>query len=295
MRKICRYASRATALFLLATTATSTHVEVTTKDIGSVGAIATPPATCPSRSINYITHGLPQQCLTTSWAGKPSGQQTSAHDVKQTADASVHDSHGSKVETIVADTTTTRSVQMLPSTQPTLVRALVDTESQDLGFIDSTSPTTKEPTKEPTEGVQTIPETETDSPLDNANFLSFEEWKKQNLAKAGQSAENWGVRAGDGAHEPRRRPGGINNALDSLGEDIEIEIDLVALLILPPQCPRSLQAKPPQKTTTPLKQRVTSRGKHQRSFQVAAEGAKMLGRRAWSAQITLPSIALLQC
>ena len=241
MRKICRYASRATALFLLATTATSTHVEVTTKDIGSIGATATPPATCPSRSINYITHSLPQQCLTTSWAGKPSVQQTSAHDVKQTADASVHDSHGSKDETIVADTTTKESVQILPSTQPTLVRAPVDTESQDLGFSGSTSPTAKEPT----EGVQTIPETETDSPLDNANFLSFEEWKKQNLAKAGQSAENWGVRAGDGGHEPRRRPGGINNALDSLGEDIEIEIDFSGFV----NPATSMPTVPPGKTT----------------------------------------------
>ena len=148
-------------------------------------------------------------------------QQTSAHDAKQTADASVQDSHGSKDETIVADTTTRENVQILPSTQPTLLHAPVGIESQDPGSSGPTSPTVNEPTA----GLQTTPETETDSPLDNANFLSFEEWKKQNLAKAGQSAENWGARAGDSGHEPRRRPGGINNALDSLGEDIEIEID----------------------------------------------------------------------
>ena len=67
-------------------------------------------------------------------------------------------------------------------------------------------------------------EAESDSPLDNSNFLSFEEWKRQNLAKAGQSAEHLGARAG-GDVEQRRRSGGINNALDSLGEDSEIEID----------------------------------------------------------------------
>ncbi|KAL2852922.1 hypothetical protein BJY01DRAFT_232417 [Aspergillus pseudoustus] len=69
-------------------------------------------------------------------------------------------------------------------------------------------------------------ELDTDSPLDNANFLSFEDWKKQNLAKAGQSAENVGGnrRAGAAAKE-RRRPTGINNALDSLGDDGEIELD----------------------------------------------------------------------
>ena len=70
---------------------------------------------------------------------------------------------------------------------------------------------------------QADPQTETDSPLDNVNFLSFEEWKRQNLAKAGQSVENLGERAA--GNEPRRRPGGISNALDSLGEDTEIEID----------------------------------------------------------------------
>ncbi|KAL4788055.1 hypothetical protein BJX76DRAFT_345138 [Aspergillus varians] len=70
------------------------------------------------------------------------------------------------------------------------------------------------------------PELDTDSPLDNVNFLSFEDWKKQNLAKAGQSAENIGGnrRAGT-AEKDRRRPTGINNALDSLGDDAEIELD----------------------------------------------------------------------
>ena len=241
MRKICRYASRATVLFLLVTTATSTRVEVTTKDIGGIAATTTPPATCPPRSINYITHSLPQQCLTTSWTGKPNVQQTSAHDVKQTADASVYDSHGSRDATIVADTTSKENVQMLSSIQPTLPHATVDTDSRNLGSSGSTSITTKEPK----DGVQSDQETETDSPLDNANFLSFEEWKKQNLAKAGQSAENWGVRAGDGGHEPRRRPGGINNALDSLGEDIEIEIDFGGFV----NPATSVPTGPPSKTT----------------------------------------------
>ncbi|KAJ5182727.1 hypothetical protein N7492_000343 [Penicillium capsulatum] len=65
-----------------------------------------------------------------------------------------------------------------------------------------------------------------DSLLDSASFLSFEDWKKQNLAKAGQSAENvgGGRRAVVGDKDGRRQPG-INNALDSLGDDTEIELD----------------------------------------------------------------------
>lgn len=77
-------------------------------------------------------------------------------------------------------------------------------------------------------GRETEQELDTDSPLDNVNFLSFEDWKKQNLAKAGQSAENIGGnrRAGT-AEKDRRMPTGINNALDSLGDDAEIELDFV--------------------------------------------------------------------
>jgi hypothetical protein len=70
-------------------------------------------------------------------------------------------------------------------------------------------------------------EIEADSALDNANFLSFEEWKKKNLARAGQSPENVGQgRAANSEERARRRPVNIN-ALDALGEDSEIEIDFI--------------------------------------------------------------------
>ncbi|KAJ5350082.1 Sad1/UNC-like C-terminal [Penicillium brevicompactum] len=65
-----------------------------------------------------------------------------------------------------------------------------------------------------------------DSLLDGASFLSFEDWKKQNLAKVGQSAENVGGRRPVvSGKDDRRQPTGINNALDSLGDDAEIELD----------------------------------------------------------------------
>ncbi|CAG8919176.1 unnamed protein product [Penicillium salamii] len=70
------------------------------------------------------------------------------------------------------------------------------------------------------------PEHDTDSLLDGASFLSFEDWKKQNLAKVGQSAENvGGKRPAAAGKDDRRQPTGINNALDSLGDDSEIELD----------------------------------------------------------------------
>ncbi|KAJ5146300.1 Sad1/UNC-like C-terminal [Penicillium bovifimosum] len=84
---------------------------------------------------------------------------------------------------------------------------------------------------EETARADSVPSTEqdqdTDSLLDSASFLSFEDWKKQNLAKVGQSAENIGGsrRVAAAGKEDRRQPTGINNALDSLGDDAEIELD----------------------------------------------------------------------
>lgn len=76
-----------------------------------------------------------------------------------------------------------------------------------------------------TEGTQPELELEVDSPFDNANFLSFEEWKKKNLAKAGQSPENVGQgRPAASNQAPRRRPVNVN-ALDSFGDEGEISID----------------------------------------------------------------------
>ena len=61
---------------------------------------------------------------------------------------------------------------------------------------------------------------------DNASFLSFEEWKAQMLKKAGQSPDHV---SGSGSEKARdngaRRPPGINNALESYGEEGEIEIE----------------------------------------------------------------------
>lgn len=72
------------------------------------------------------------------------------------------------------------------------------------------------------------PDVDTESPLDNVNFLSFDEWKMQNLAKVGQSAENVGGKrpVPPGAEKRRHiQTEGINNALDALGDEGEIELE----------------------------------------------------------------------
>ncbi|RMZ83669.1 hypothetical protein DV738_g1018, partial [Chaetothyriales sp. CBS 135597] len=60
------------------------------------------------------------------------------------------------------------------------------------------------------------------SPLEGDTFMSFEEWKKQNLRKAGQS-DHVG-RDKTTMQAKREYPVNIHNALDSLGDDAEIDL-----------------------------------------------------------------------
>ena len=163
-----------TAFLLLCTLPTLACAQAANETTVDHGATASPSATttaslrpyesvCPFRTINYITHTLPQQCLRTG----RSENATEATPTLSPADAAEQ---------------TTRT-----------------TPTQDA-------------------------ELETDSPFDNANFLSFDEWKKRNLARAGQSPENVGQKRAASEQKPRRRPVNVN-ALDSLGEEAEIEID----------------------------------------------------------------------
>ena len=75
-------------------------------------------------------------------------------------------------------------------------------------------------------------EEDTDPLLDNSNFLSFDDWKKQNLAKIGQSAEHVGgdgnrrtVNTNNNNNNNNNKPTGINNALESFGDESEIDLD----------------------------------------------------------------------
>ena len=190
-------------------------------NVATIGSSQTLPSTCPARSVNYITQTLPQQCARSTWTAKTVEPVNSTNLSVDATSSFPGGSDTGRVENGLPTTGDANASSNLPSTvsvkesATSTTNSAVDTETG--------SPIAETPTKPSNlESEQSI----SDSILDNANFLSFEEWKKQNLAKAGQSAENIGqgrVGAKDG--EPRRRPGSINNALDSLGEDTEIEIN----------------------------------------------------------------------
>jgi hypothetical protein len=163
---------------------------------------------CPYRTINYITHTLPQQCLTTSWSARivtvSTNETVPAEETISTPQASALITQGG-VESRTDESTGSPTPAPAPSAE-----GLSSGESGTGSGIASTEPES---------------ESEADSPFDNANFLSFDEWKKRNLAQAGQSPENVGQgRSASAEQGPRRRPVNVN-ALDSLGEEAEIDID----------------------------------------------------------------------
>ena len=161
--------------------------------------------TCPSRTANYITHTLPQQCLRTDRVS-PTANGNKTTDGQKASSGSLTES------SVVSSTVASLSSEFSSSSD----HAQPSPSTASEGGTDS--PTSSE--SSPSGSASSPgPEAETDSPLDNANFLSFEEWKKQNVAKIERDqARNLPV-GGD-----RQRPG-INNALDSLGEEGEIELD----------------------------------------------------------------------
>ena len=186
------------------------------------------PTICPYRSINYITQTLPQQCLTSSWTSR-SPSQSLANTTSPTLlsyttsptsftapSSSLGDSPQPQTLTVSSEASASLSLSSTSETIP----ASSTLKSPSTSVKGAEGP--EIPQDKPQDKPQ---ETDADSPLDNANFLSFEDWKRQNLEKAGQSAENFVAREGASAGEQRRRPGAIHNALDSLGEDSEIDID----------------------------------------------------------------------
>ncbi|KAL8737138.1 MAG: hypothetical protein Q9181_001984 [Wetmoreana brouardii] len=203
-------------LLLLATVLVYVGAQATVGALGRPASSLTAPSTCLFTSINHITQTLPQQCLATSWTGK--------REESEGENAQPTDNEASVIRSTQGIVTNGQSTWLTNNEslhkQPTETAAPVasTTSGDDL----RTEAVAKGTVGDTSDG-------EADSPLDNAHFLSFEEWKSRNLAKAGQSAENLGA-GRSGAGEPRRRPAGINNALDSLGEDTEIEIDFAGFV-----------------------------------------------------------------
>ncbi|KAJ4421438.1 hypothetical protein N0V85_000199 [Neurospora sp. IMI 360204] len=117
-------------------------------------ALPEPASVCESRTVNYITHTLPQQCLRTSWTTPTA------------------------VTSAVAAETTSSEVPSNETAAPAQAN-----ETQQQQHHDQPKPSaehTQEQTKEEQE----------DEDLAASTFMSFEEWKEMMLRKSGDPANN---------------------------------------------------------------------------------------------------------
>ncbi|KAL8776923.1 MAG: hypothetical protein Q9213_008081 [Squamulea squamosa] len=210
----------AVLILLLATILVYVGAQAATGALRDVFSPSLPtPSICVATSVNHITQSLPQQCFTTTWAEKRVGQAVTEHWIQNVKNSTT---------TSATNASTAPSASSTDHDQPSPLstREAVHQQPPETHITKTSSDPPMPVTQETSEG---SPDSESESPLDNAQFLSFEEWKKRNLAKAGQSPDTLGG-ARSGAAEPRRRPGAMNNALDFLGEDTEIEIDFAGFV-----------------------------------------------------------------
>ncbi|KAI9883030.1 MAG: hypothetical protein M1823_005207 [Watsoniomyces obsoletus] len=184
------------------------------------------PSVCPSKTVNYITHRLPQQCLRTGWS---SANATTLSRVDNAPSTTTTGSTASRNSVGAAPTPSSDGEHEEHRSSKTTPAAIASEEKGDTTAQGSSSEAAPSSTWVSTANSiasKAEVDIELDSALDNANFLSFEEWKRRNLAKAGQSPESLGDRRLQSAgEEGRQRPRSINHALDSLGDDTEIDLD----------------------------------------------------------------------
>lgn len=197
-------------LYGLVTTASAS---VTSATQTASGTVTSRISTCPSRTANVITHNLPQQCLTSARKGADSPSLDST--VVDPAQAGLPSLAANASDVPTSDATSLPTTTGADLTSTDAVTALLHASVPDPA---SQSPSASTPA-----------ETDDPSPLDDGQFMSFEDWKKQNLQKAGQS-EHLGKESPAERLSQRKRPASIHTALDTLGDDTEIELDFAGFM-----------------------------------------------------------------
>lgn len=163
------------------------------------------PEACESRTINYITHTLPQQCLRTSWTSSVSLSEPQPTDATESG----HPTAATAATDAAAGNAT---ASLKPEADKKQDNATKEGAAQADGVAQG--------------GVAEDPEAQEE--LATSSFMSFEEWKAMMLAKSGQDPADLKGRK-QREHRGDREPGMGNNDLDSLGDDGEISLDFDAL------------------------------------------------------------------
>ncbi|PVH71439.1 hypothetical protein DL98DRAFT_577378 [Cadophora sp. DSE1049] len=193
--------------------ANASTITTAPKPTAPTSSSAAATGTCEFRTINYITDTLPQQCLKSSWSSANGTSVKAVEGGEATTTLAEAQGSGNGTATVGGDT------------------ASSSTSSQDASQSMSTGestpgggdPTAASPASEAAGATATDLET---GELSESSFLSFEEWKKQTLEKAGQANANiGGKKSGEGK---KRDSESFQNNLDSLGEEGEIDLDFAA-------------------------------------------------------------------
>lgn len=169
--------------------------------------------TCPYRTVNYITHSLPQQCLTSLRKTNLTTTPTAAGNATTESVASTT-SAVAQISNFDSESQSSTNVSTLNVTSSIAAINISSIQTQSTPSTPS-SESYVSGTGEATDDV---------SPLEDVKFLSFEDWKRENLKKSGQS-EHIGHRARGEHSEPQKRPTIDQSSLDSLGDDGEIDLD----------------------------------------------------------------------
>ncbi|EMF12137.1 Sad1_UNC-domain-containing protein, partial [Sphaerulina musiva SO2202] len=169
--------------------------------------------TCPSRTVNFITHTLAQQCLRTDRASSSATQSALPDVTDNTGAFATTITSDQQPQVVIVTYTVANGSTIAIAEHGGSAREQVSTQSSS---IPAASPVTDSPAA-PAPSI----EEEVDSALDNANFLSFEDWKRQNLAKSGQNPEDVGRSQNNGPPRPRppRMPDRTNSATETAPSD----------------------------------------------------------------------------
>lgn len=164
--------------------------------------VSAPAPTCSVRTINYITDSLPQMCLKSSWSAANASSMRTGDAGKQVDGASTikkegnagNDTPGSGIESDKGP----------------------DLHSSKL-IAEATEALSADATKESEGGA-----------LNDALFLSFDDWKKQTIEKNGQENPDIGNKRSKSGGK-RKSSESIQHNLDSLGDEGEINLDFGTL------------------------------------------------------------------
>lgn len=202
MQLVGRLHHAATAIFLLFGIANTRTITTAPKALPT--AVST--QTCESRTINYITDSLPQLCLKSTWAQASGTASRNTGHFTEDGETSTAGLNTPITGTGHSEGQNATSIEAIAGESATRTLSPSHTSSETA----EASPTDIE---EPGE-------------LNDAAFLSFEEWKKLILEKSGQQNSNiGGKRSGENRHKDSES---FQNNLDSLGEEGEIDLDFGA-------------------------------------------------------------------